>query len=110
MQIIQEFMQIYMYELEKYLETKKEEMKQDSFQSDEANTDRSLKEFLKRTIESSFCSIPETTEISSVQFEGTVGTDMETLKTIKIKKVFLPEDITDEIREIVKASKNAISR
>ena len=27
---------------------------------------------------------------------------METLKTIKIKKVLLPEDITDEIREIVK--------
>lgn len=108
MQIIQEFMQIYMYELEKYLETKKEEMKQVSFQSDEANTDRPLKEFLKRTIESSFCSIPQTTEISSVQFEGTVGTDMDTLKTIKIKKVLLPEDITDEIREIVKASKNAV--
>lgn len=108
MQIIQEFMQIYMYELEKYLETKKEEMKQVSFQSDEANTDRPLKEFLKRTIESSFYSIPQTTEISSVQFEGTVGTDMETLKTIKIKKVLLPEDITDEIREIVKASKNAV--
>lgn len=40
MEIIQNFMQVYMYELEKYLQTKEEALKQISFQSDEANTDR----------------------------------------------------------------------
>ena len=50
MEIIQNFMQVYMYELEKYLQTKEEAIKQISFQSDEANTDRQLKEFLKKTI------------------------------------------------------------
>lgn len=50
MRIIQDFMQVYMYELEKYLELHKEELKQVSFQSDEANTDRPLKEYLKSLI------------------------------------------------------------
>jgi hypothetical protein len=42
---IQNFMQVYMYELEIFLYTKKDELKEVSFQSDEANTDRPLKEF-----------------------------------------------------------------
>lgn len=108
MKIIQHFMQIYMYELEKFLETKKEEIRQVSFQSDEANTDRPLKEFLKRTIESSFSSIPPDTRIASVDFEGSVEADIDTLKTIKINSVLLPEDITDKIRQIIRASKDAV--
>ena len=36
---IQNFMQVYMYELEQFLSTKKEELKTVSFQSDEANTE-----------------------------------------------------------------------
>lgn len=63
MRIIQDFMQVYMYELEKYLELHKEELKQVSFQSDEANTDRPLKEYLKSLIESSFTQIPAATDI-----------------------------------------------
>lgn len=108
MQIIQDFMQVYMYELEKFLKTKKEEIKQVSFQSDEANTDRPLKEFLKRTIESSFSSIPVNTEISSLEFEGALGTDINTLKTLKINKVLLKENITTEIKKIIRTSKNAV--
>ena len=108
MEIIQHFMQIYMYELEKFLETKKEEIRQVSFQSDEANTDRPLKEFLKRTIESSFPSIPPGTRIASIDFEGSVEADIDTLKTIRINRVLLPEDITDKIRRIIRASKDAV--
>lgn len=50
MEIIQNFMQVYMYELEKYLQTKEEALKQISFQSDEANTDRQLNNFSKKPL------------------------------------------------------------
>ncbi len=90
MEIIQNFMQVYMYELENYLQTKEEAIKQISFQSDEANTDRQLKEFLKKTIEDSFSSIPQSSELTSVEFEGKAGTDMDILKTIRINRVLLP--------------------
>lgn len=48
------FMYVYMYELEKFLSTKKSELKEVSFQSDEANTDRPFKEFLKKSLKKSF--------------------------------------------------------
>lgn len=108
MKIIQDFMQIYMYELEKFLETKKNELKMVSFQSDEANTDRPLKEFLKLLIETSFSTIPEKCEITEIQFEGVNSTDITVLKTLKINRVLLPEDITEEIREMIKESKSSV--
>ena len=108
MKIIQDFMQIYMYELEKFLETKKNELKMVSFQSDEANTDRPLKEFLKLLIETSFSTIPENCEITEIQFEGVNSTDITILKTLKINRVLLPEDITEEIRDLIKESKSSV--
>lgn len=101
-------MQIYMYELEKFLETKKNELKMVSFQSDEANTDRPLKEFLKSLIETSFSAIPENCEITEIQFEGVNSTNITILKTLKINRVLLPEDITEEIRVIIKESKSSV--
>lgn len=44
---INDFMYIYMYNLEKFLLSKKETLDTISYQSDEANTDRPLKEYLK---------------------------------------------------------------
>lgn len=108
MQTIQAFMQIYMYELEQFLKTKQSELTTISFQSDEANTDRPLKEFLKKIIENSFSSIPITTSISSIQFEDSTSIDIQLLKTIRINRVLLKEDITEEIQTILKKSKNAI--
>lgn len=109
MEIIQNFMQVYMYELEKYLQTKEEALKQISFQSDEANTDRQLKEFLKKTIEDSFSSIPQSSELTSVEFEGKVGTDMDILKSIRINRVLLPEEITNHIFKVIQSSKDSVS-
>ena len=45
------FMYAYMFELEQYLNAHKHELLNISFQSDEANTDRPLKEYLKSTIQ-----------------------------------------------------------
>lgn len=105
---IQNFMQVYMYELEQFLSTKKEELKTVSFQSDEANTDRPLKEFLKTVIQREFTQIPLSTAITTVIFNDEVGVNIEELKAIKILRVLLPEEITDEIKAIVSATKNAV--
>lgn len=101
-------MQIYMYELENYLATMKDELKKVSFQSDEANTDRPLKEFLKNVIETKFNKIPDDTSIHQVIFNDEDSVDSEELKQILIKRVLLPEEITDDIKAIVSASKDAV--
>lgn len=51
MQNIQNFMCIYMYKLEEDLTKHKDDLIEVSFQSDEANTDRPLEEYLKKHIE-----------------------------------------------------------
>lgn len=108
MNIIHNFMQIYLYELERFLQTKKEELKEVSFQSDEANTDRPLKEFLKRVIEEEFTKIPEGTEIENVIFNGEEGEDINELKKIVITRVLLPEMLTDDIKQIVSSTKEGV--
>ncbi len=105
---IQNFMQIYMYELEQFLNTKKDELKKVSFQSDEANTDRPLKEFLRTIIESEFKRIPINTQIKDVIFNDVVGSDIDELKKIQVLRVLLPEQINDEIKLIISASKSAV--
>ena len=105
---IQNFMQIYMYELEQLLNTKKRELKEISFQSDEANTDRPLKEFLKKLIENEFSKIPEDTKISNLIFNDIIGFNIEELKKIQITRVLLPEQITDDIKKSICVMKNAV--
>lgn len=99
---------IYMYKLEEDLTNHKDDLIEVSFQSDEANTDRPLKEYLKKHIEESFSSIPEDTDITSLCFEGATFTDMLAIKQIRVNRVLLPEDISDELKEAIKASKSSV--
>lgn len=99
---------IYMYKLEEDLMNHKDELIKVSFQSDEANTDRPLKEYLKQHIEKSFSSIPEDTDITSLCFEGDTFTDLQAIKQIRVNRVLLPEDISDELKETIKASKSSV--
>lgn len=108
MQNIQNFMCIYMYKLEEDLTNHKDDLIEVSFQSDEANTDRPLKEYLKKHIEESFSSIPEDTDITFLCFEGATFTDMLAIKQIRVNRVLLPEDISDELKEAIKASKSSV--
>lgn len=108
MENLQNFMRIYMYKLEEDLTKHKDDLIEVSFQSDEANTDRPLKEYLKKHIEESFPSIPENTEIASLCFEGTTFTDIQAIKRIRINRVLLPEDISVELKETIKASKSSV--
>ena len=108
MQNIHNFMCIYMYKLEENLTNHKDDLMKVSFQSDEANTDRPLKEYLKHHIEDSFSSIPEDTDITSLCFEGSAFTDLLAIKQIRVNRVLLPEDISDELKETIKASKSSV--
>ena len=49
----EKFMYIYMYELEKVLKNNIKELKSISFHADEANLDKSLKEFMKKFVRNS---------------------------------------------------------
>ena len=108
MENLQNFMRIYMYKLEEDLTKHKDDLIEVSFQSDEANTDRPLKEYLKKHIEESFPSIPGNTEIASLCFEGTTFTDIQAIKRIRINRVLLPEDISVELKGTIKASKSSV--
>lgn len=68
--MINNFMYLYMYHLEKFLLSKKEEILKLSFQSDEANTDRPLKEYLKNLIENNFNKIPKKSNINFLNIES----------------------------------------
>ncbi|MCT7842864.1 MAG: hypothetical protein N4Q64_01765 [Lactobacillus iners] len=108
MENLHDFMCIYMYKLEEDLKNHKDDLINISFQSDEANTDRPLKEYLKKHIEESFPSIPQNTNIESLCFEGIDFTDMQSIKPLKINRVLLPEDISDELKEKIKSSKSSV--
>ena len=108
MRDIQIFMCVYMYELEKDLAKHKDDLIKVSFQLDEANTDRPLKEYLKKHIEESFSSIPENVDITSLCFKGTTYTDIQSIKKIQVNRVLLPEDISDKLKETIKTSKSSV--
>ena len=110
---LQLFMHIYMYELETWLNQHFEEVLDISFQSDEANTDRPLKEYLKHVIETQcncimgFSNV-EKLAICNDEKEAVTFPILETIKAITIEKVLLPEDITPEIKELLRHKNNAV--
>ena len=108
MSIIDNFMQVYMYEFEIFLNTKVEEILKVSFQSDEANTDRPLKEFLKNIIERDFNCIPSNTKVKTIKYENQSLIDLSTIKKFRINRVLLPEEIDSNIKNIIKENKNAV--
>lgn len=99
---------IYMYKLEEDLVKHKNDLIKVSFQSDEANTDRPLKEYLKKHIEETFSSIPEKTDITSLCFEGITYKSTQSLKQIRVNRVLLPEDISCKLKENIKESKSGV--
>lgn len=112
---LQLFMHLYMYELEMWLNEHSEEILDISFQSDEANTDRPLKEYLKQVIEKRCNRICKLESIESIQgcYIGSntpcIGfTIPSVMKNIFIEKVLLPENITQNIENILRKKKRAV--
>ena len=91
------FMSVYMFTLEIFLQTRKEELCSISYYADEANTDRPLKELLKELIEDYIPKIPDFCNINTVTIDGT-DYAVSPVKSIVIQRVLLPEDITPRIK------------
>ena len=97
-----------MYELEKFLTNKSNELESVSFQSDEANTDRPLKEYIKKVIENEFNKIPSNISITHLLSTTDIKFDVTELSNYKIEKVLLPEDVTEEIKSILSMRKKSV--
>ena len=105
---IEPFMCIYMCELEMYLKSHIDELLKISFQSDEANTDRPLKEYLKKTIEQNCNRIESLCDIKTVSFTSCWYEIDESIRNIFIQKVLLPDGLTDDIKLVLKSRKNGV--
>ena len=108
--MINNFMYLYMYHSEKFLLSKKEEILKLSFQSDEANTDRPLKEYLKNLIENNFNKIPKKSNINFLNIESHQSTVLSEFNSFKILRVLLPEEIknNNEIKKAIVNNKTSI--
>lgn len=102
------FMYVYMYNLELFLLSKQETLSTVSFQSDEANTDRPLKEYLKGLIENEFNKIPSNSSVTSLNIENKYNSSLSDFENLFIKNVLLPEEITPEIKNTIKDLKSAV--
>jgi hypothetical protein len=102
--IIKLFLYAYFKEFEDYINEKKsDELSKISFQSDEANTDRPLKEFIKLMIESNFSTLQDSDIqkmliICGENDEPIHSCSYNDILNIKINKVLLPEDIPDQLK------------
>jgi len=98
-----EFMFIFMYELEKLLRENKEEMKNLNFSSDEANIDREFKVFTRNLILNNLTSLSDVEDVFVLQTNNNEKIfDLDKLKKIQIKEVYLPEMITEDIKEKIR--------
>lgn len=103
---IDSFMCVFMYELENYLSSHKDDINRISFQSDEANTDRPLKEYLKSVIETDFNAIPKNSEITGLLNEPKI--EISELKKIKIQQVKLPNELTDAEKSMLSEGRSSV--
>ena len=113
MKELQLFMHLYMYELEIWLNNHVDEVLKISFQSDEANPDRPLKEYLKSVIENRCNGISNFSNIQKLVICYDANEEVEfeiseTIKAITIERVLLPEDITPQIKDLLQQRKNAV--
>lgn len=104
---LQLFMRLYMYELELWLNNHKTDLLNISYQSDEANTDRPLKEFIKKAIELHCNSLTQLNGISSVVIDNVNYAISVGIRNAVINGVILPP-ISNNLKGILKSKKNAV--
>lgn len=99
-------MHFYMLELEVFLNSQKKNLLTVSFQSDEANTDRPLKEYLKSAIENELNMLPSNPIVSKLFIDDQTHS-IEEYRDYKISKVILPDEIDEILKQKIKESKSA---
>lgn len=100
------FMHIFMYLLEKSIDNHKAELRKIAFQLDEANTDRPLKEFVKRIILKELRTIPEEYLEYELCLNDKTNDSEEQIpfsafKNVQVTNVYLPDEIDDAVKKIV---------
>ena len=100
------FMHFYMLELEVFLNSQKKNLLTVSFQSDEANTDRPLKEYLKSAIENELNMLPSNPIVSKLFIDDQTHS-IEKYRDYKISRVILPDEIDEILKQKIKESKSA---
>lgn len=108
MKYLEPFMHIYMCELEIYLKSHTAELLEISFQSDEANTDRPLKEYLKKTIEQNCNRIEALCDINTISFTSCWYEIDDSIKNIFVQQVLMPDELTDDIKSILKSRRKGV--
>lgn len=108
---VNRFMFAYMYELEVALKAQTDNLTTVSFQSDEANTDRPLKLFLKDFIEEKFNILPNSKINSKLNI--TINDNIEShtyydFKDVKIIKVLLPDELSSELKSEIAENKSSV--
>ena len=99
-------MHFYMLELEVFLNSQKKNLLTVSFQSDEANTDRPLKEYLKSAIENELNMLPSNPIVSKLFIDEQTHS-IEEYRDYKISRVILPDEIDEILKQKIKESKSA---
>ncbi|QPA30054.1 hypothetical protein [Thermaerobacillus caldiproteolyticus] len=103
------FMYAFMFELEQTLQNNINKLKEINFHADEANVDTELKSFLKQYIKEEFNRIPEEkwgSNLSLVFTDGRINQkeslSYSTFKNLYISEVYLPNELTDNLKEAVR--------
>jgi len=100
-----------MFELERELKEKSKKIKTISFHSDEANTDRYLKEYLKDLIENHFNRLPlDCLEKNLIikRDENEAKISCKVFENIYVKHVYLQEELTEKIKDHINKTKPAV--
>ena len=99
------FMYFYMLELEFFLNSHKKDLLNVSFQSDEANTDRPLKEYLKSVIETKLNMLPINPIANKLFIDDQIHL-IDEYRKYKIIRVLLPDEIDENLKRKIKESKS----
>ena len=105
------FMYVYMLELEKALNKKSQELMKISYQMDEANTDRPLKEYLKNEIlKNAFDLSKCENKVLKIGNESGIDENIQIsdLNDVYINNVYLPDEITEEIKKKIYVDKSGV--
>lgn len=108
---VENFMNIFMFLLEVLLNNCTDELEKVSFKSDEANTDRPLKEFIKNKILSELTTTPTNYNYYKLIIKDNVkkmnvNLLFSTFNDTSITNVYLPDEINEKIKKVISKDRN----
>lgn len=103
------FLLVYFYMIEQKINTTEDALGSISFQSEEANTDKGLKEFFKKYMlaNNHIKDIDLTTLNLTIDSEQQT-VNIEDIKAFEITKIYLPSELTNALKAKIKDSKDAV--